>query len=111
VDGLMYALKAYKIRLGLEVMARSAVEHNERMAQRIRPEDKRLIMRAATLNNQALSDFVVETSLLAAREVIARAEQVQLSERDSLRVLEALENPPSPTPAMLAALRALPSEA
>jgi uncharacterized protein (DUF1778 family) len=67
-------------------------------------------MRAAALNNQALSDFVVETSLQAAREVIANAEQVHLSERDSLRVLDALENPPRPTPPMLAALRGLPAE-
>lgn len=91
-------------------MARAATEHNERMAQRISPEDKRLIMRAAALSNQALSDFVVETSLQAAREVIASAEQVHLSERDSLRVLDALENPPLPTPAMVAALRKLPPE-
>lgn len=91
-------------------MPRSAVETSERMAQRIRPEDKRTIMRAATLRQMDLSEFVVTSSLAAAREVIAQEKHVQLSERDSLRVLELLENPPQPTQHMLAALRALPPE-
>lgn len=34
-----------------------------------------------------------------------RAERIELSERDSLRVLELLENPPRPTPALMAAAR------
>jgi hypothetical protein len=42
------------------------------------------------------------------QEVIAEAEQVQLSPRDSLRVLELLENPPGPNARLLAAARALP---
>ena len=36
------------------------------------------------------------------------AEEVSLSERDSLRVLDALENPPAPNAKLLAAARALP---
>jgi len=36
---------------------------------------------------------------------------VQLSERDSLRVLELLENPPPPNEKLLAAARALPGSA
>jgi uncharacterized protein (DUF1778 family) len=44
----------------------------------------------------------------AAKAVIAEAEQVALSERDSLRVLSVLENPPLPSDKLLAAARALP---
>jgi uncharacterized protein (DUF1778 family) len=80
------------------------------MAQRVRPEEKRLIMRAAALTNKDLSEFVVETSLQAAKAVIEREEHLQLSERDSLRVLDALENPAPLTDKMLAAIRALPRE-
>jgi len=47
--------------------------------------------------------------LVAARDVIAQAEQVQLSERDSLRVLDLLENPPGPNPRLIAAAQALPA--
>lgn len=38
----------------------------------------------------------------AAREVIAQAETIRLSEWDSLHVLDALENPPTPNPKLLA---------
>jgi len=38
-------------------------------------------------------------------EVVDRAERIRLSERDSARVLNLLENPPKPTKALLAAAR------
>jgi len=41
----------------------------------------------------------------AAREVVDRAEPIALSERDTARVLHLLENPPEPTPALMAAAR------
>ena len=43
--------------------------------------------------------------LPTAREVVERAERVVLSERGCMRVLELLENPPKPTPALMAAAR------
>ena len=39
-----------------------------------------------------------------AREVVDSAERIILSERDTVRVLELLKNPPKPTPALLAAV-------
>jgi uncharacterized protein (DUF1778 family) len=41
----------------------------------------------------------------AAKEVVDRAERIVLSERDSARILKLLDNPPKPTPALLAAAR------
>ena len=41
----------------------------------------------------------------AAHESVQRAERIALSERDTVRVLELLENPPKPTPALIAAAR------
>jgi len=43
----------------------------------------------------------------AAREVIEEAERLELSERDSLRVLELLENPPKPNAKLLRAAKLL----
>lgn len=45
----------------------------------------------------------------AARAVIERAHRVEISQRDSLRVLELLENPPGPNKKLLAAAEALPA--
>jgi uncharacterized protein (DUF1778 family) len=46
--------------------------------------------------------------LRAAKAVIAEADRVRLSARDSLRVLDLLENPPKPNARLLAAAKALP---
>ena len=92
-------------------MPRMALENNSRMSLRIPAADKALLMRAAALQNRGLTDFVIRTGVQAARAVIEQAERVQLSERDSLRVLELLENPPAPNAPLLAAARALPGRA
>jgi uncharacterized protein (DUF1778 family) len=89
-------------------MPRIAVENNSRMSLRIRPEEKALLLRAVALNHTDLTDFVIRNALHAAKAVIEKADHLQLSERDSLRVLHLLENPPAPKAKLLAAARALP---
>jgi uncharacterized protein (DUF1778 family) len=89
-------------------MPRLAVEDNSRMSLRIRPEDKALLLRAVALNHTDLTDFVLQHALLAAKAVIEEADRLQLSRRDSLRVLDLLENPPAPNANLLASARALP---
>ena len=86
-------------------MPRSAVEGNSRMSLRIPPEEKTILLRAAALKRTDLTDFVRQHSLKAAREVIEEAERLELSERDSLRVLELLENPPKPNAKLLQAAK------
>jgi uncharacterized protein (DUF1778 family) len=87
-------------------MPRTAVE-NDRMAFRLRPEDKATILRAAAIADTDLTSFVVEHALAAARTVIEEAEVVRLTARDSLRVLDYLENPPAPNERLKSAARAL----
>ena len=89
-------------------MPRLAVEDNSRMSLRIRAEEKALLMRAVSLERTDLTDFVVKHALRAAKEVIEQADRLRLSERDSLRVLDLLENPTPPNARLLAAARALP---
>jgi uncharacterized protein (DUF1778 family) len=89
-------------------MPRIAVEDNCRMSLRIRAEEKKLLLRAVALKHTDLTDFVIHHAVRAAKAVIEQADRVQLSERDSLRVLDLLENPPSPNAKLLAAARALP---
>jgi uncharacterized protein (DUF1778 family) len=87
---------------------RIAVEDNSRMSLRIRAEEKALLMRAVALKHTDLTDFVIHHAVRAAKAVIEQEDQVQLSERDSLRVLNLLEHPPAPNVRLLAAARALP---
>ncbi len=78
------------------------------MSLPVRPEDKALLLRAVALNNTDLTDFVLRHAVRAARAVVKKAEQMQLSGRDSLRVLNLLGNPPAPNGKLLAAAGLLP---
>lgn len=89
-------------------MPRLAVEGNSRMSLRIPREEKTILLRAAALKHTDLTDFVRQHSLKAAEKVIEEAERMELSERDSLRVLSLLENPPKANRKLLAAAKSLP---
>ncbi|MCU0962755.1 MAG: DUF1778 domain-containing protein [Pirellulaceae bacterium] len=89
-------------------MPRVAVQDSSRVSLRIRPEDKALLVRAVSYTHTDLTAFVLQNAVQAAKAVIAEAEHVALSERDSLRVLSALEDPPPANAKLLAAARALP---
>ena len=90
-------------------MPRTAVDDNKRMNLRIRPEQKATLLRAAALKNTDLTDFVLQPALREAAAVIEAADRLQLSERDSLLVLDLLENPPLANARLRAAALALPA--
>ena len=90
-------------------MPRVAIDDNKRMSLRVAPADKARLMRAAVLRRTDLTDFVTQTALREADAVIAAAEVVTLSERDSQRVLDLLENPPQPNAKLRAAIAAMPN--
>jgi len=75
---------------------------------RIRAGGEALLMRAVALEHTDLTDFVLRHALDAAKAVIQDADHLRLSGRDSLRVLNLLENPPTPNAKLMAAARALP---
>ncbi len=89
-------------------MPRIAAEENSRMSLRVRPEEKAPLLRAVALKHTDLTEVVLHHASRAAKAVIEEAEQIQLSERDSLRVLDLLENPPKPSFRLRAAAKALP---
>lgn len=89
-------------------MPRSVVNENSRLALRIQPADKAVILRAVALEGTNLTEFILRTALREAEAVIEEHEQVKLSRRDSLRVLELLENPPAPNAKLRKAARAIP---
>ncbi|MGO4438934.1 type II toxin-antitoxin system TacA family antitoxin [Rhizobium sp. RAF56] len=87
---------------------RVAVEDNERLNLRIAAAAKAKLVRAAALRNTDLTNFVTQSSLREAEAVIKEAEAIKVSERDYLRILDLLENPPAPNEKLLAAALALP---
>lgn len=79
---------------------------SERIELRASLTEKALLTRAAALERLDVTSFVLRAVLPRAESVVAAAEQVALSPRDSLRVLELLENPPPPPARLVAAAKA-----
>lgn len=86
-------------------MASTQSARDDRIELRTTRDEKRLLIAAAAHERLDVTSFIMRAVLPAARDVVAQAERISLSERDSLRVLDLLENPPAPTPALLAAAR------
>lgn len=86
-------------------MAQMQSNRDDRIELRTTRDEKRLLAAAAAHERLDVTSFIMRAVLPAARDVIEKAERISLSERDSLRVLDLLENPPVPTPALLAAAR------
>ncbi len=91
-------------------MPQIAVEGNDRMSLRIASEEKSLLMRAAALQHTNMTEFVIRNVISAARKVIEKNERLELTERDSLHVLDLLDEPPAPNEKLMAAAFALPKQ-
>lgn len=79
---------------------------NGRVELRLRPEDKATLTRAAALKRTDLTGYILGVALPKAEADIAEAERLTLSERDSLRVLALLENPPAAPERLVRAAKA-----
>ena len=86
-------------------MTTDAAARDDRIELRTTKEEKRLLSAAAAYERLDVTSFIMRNILPTARDVVGRAERIVLSERDTERVLKLLDNPPKPTPALLAAAR------
>jgi uncharacterized protein (DUF1778 family) len=86
-------------------MPTNARTREARIELRTTLDEKRILAAAAAHEHLDLTSFIIRTVLPAAREVVEKAERIALSERDIIRILKLLENPPPPTPALRAAAR------
>ena len=72
---------------------------------RVRPSDKERMSRAAELSGVRLTTFVRAAAAREAGRILGEHRTTTLSERDGRTLLEALDNPPTPTPAARDAVR------
>jgi uncharacterized protein (DUF1778 family) len=86
-------------------VAATNANREDRIELRTTKEEKRLLASAAAYERLDVTSFIMRNMLPTARDVVDRAERIVLSERDSRRVLELLENPPKPAAALVAAAR------
>lgn len=89
-------------------MPQIPTETNDRMSLRIASEEKSLLMRAAAIQHTNLTEFVIRNVVSVARKIIDENERLALTERDSMHVLDLLDNPPTPNDKLMAAAFSLP---
>jgi uncharacterized protein (DUF1778 family) len=86
--------------LGNTPSRRTRDHRSERVDLRMTSQQKKVIQAAASYEGTNLSSFILRLALHEAEEITRRAERLELSARDSQRVLDLLENPPAPKPAL-----------
>lgn len=84
--------------------AKSSSTKERRIDLRIQPEAKEIIQKAADLMGMSVSSFLVFTGLKAARAELSGQNETKLSDRDRDLFLRALDSPPAPNAALLAAM-------
>lgn len=89
-------------------MPRVAIGNSERMNLRVKADQKARLLRAASLRQTDLTDFVLQPALREADAVIEEADRLRLSERDYARVMALIEDPPEPNEKLRAAAAGLP---
>ncbi|MFN0313676.1 MAG: DUF1778 domain-containing protein [Burkholderiales bacterium] len=90
---------------GANMPVSSSAVREDRIELRTTREEKQLLAAAAAHERLDVTTFIMRSVLPAAREVVDRAGRIVLSKRDTVRVLDLLENPPKPPPALKAAAR------
>ena len=86
-------------------MTTTVKARDDRIELRATKEEKRLLAAAAAYERLDVTSFIMRSALPEAHKVVDRAERVVLSQRDTVRVLKLLENPPKPTAALKAAAK------
>jgi uncharacterized protein (DUF1778 family) len=84
-------------------MATTEILRDERLDLRMPAADKAVLEKAASHRHMNITSFVLAVALPEARKVLSEAEVLKLSAEDSDRVMAYLDQPPAPTPTLLAA--------
>ncbi len=80
---------------------------NHRVTARVTADVRRTIERAADLTGATVNQFLVQSALERAQELIREEQIISLSSRDAETFLGALERPPKPSRALRRAAQRL----
>jgi uncharacterized protein (DUF1778 family) len=75
-----------------------------RVVARIPPTVKETLQKAADLSGATLNQFLVQSALTAANQLLATERAILLSERDAQTIFDLLEHPPTPNQQLLVAV-------
>lgn len=81
------------------------VKTEERLTARVPPNVRELIAQAAQAVGATVNQFLVQSAVEKATEVLERERVLSLSSRDAQKVFDLMETPPSPSECLKEALR------
>ncbi len=90
--------------MGARISSRE-IGRTDRLEARIPARLKVMLQRAAALQGQSLTDFVLSSTTEAARRIIRQNDLLDLSRRDQVALARALLEPPAATRALARAAR------
>jgi uncharacterized protein (DUF1778 family) len=82
----------------------SLVEERGRITARVPLAVQEKLQEAADLVGATVNQFVVQSALEKAEQIIDRETMIGVTRRDAAMLIELLENPPKPNPALKRAL-------
>ena len=83
----------------------SLVEARGRITARVPLAVQEKLQEAANLVGSTVNQFVIQCALEKAEKIIDRETMIGLTRRDAAMLIELLENPPKPNPALKQALK------
>ncbi len=83
----------------------AAVQNSQRVSARITPEVYDTLSQAAELTGATLNQFIVQSALEKAQEVIERERFIRMTSRSASAFFDALDHPPKPTSKLRKAAR------
>lgn len=81
-------------------------QKTERVVSRVSPDVKALLEQAASWAGfSSINQFIVQSAIREAERIVRQEQVIRLSLRDTQAFWQALENPPKPNAALLAAAK------
>lgn len=81
------------------------VVNNERITARVSEQIKETLIAAADLTGATLNQFLVQSALEKAENIIEKDKLIHLSNKDAQLFFDMLENPPEPNAKLIKAVK------
>ena len=89
----------------MRAAAKTREVSDDRIVSRIPRSSRAIIEKAAAVYGATVNQFIVQTALDRATQILEREELLLLSEKDAQVFLEAIDNPPLPNDKLIDAMR------
>lgn len=88
----------------MQVATSKKLSSDDRIVSRIPRHNRVVIEKAAAIYGATINQFIVQSALDRASEIMSREELLQLSDRDAQIFLDAVDKPPLPNKELIEAI-------